>query len=301
MASPKIEKLSLPPLGLGEGPHWSVDSESLYLVDIHTSELFRYHPSSGKYYSVKLDVPSIGFVTPVAGTKDQFLIGAGTDLQIVKWDGISSSVESLNVIHSLSDELKTNRINDGKSDPVGRAWFGTMRTKDILDGKEGNFYSFTKEKGSTKHFTGVGISNGMAWNLGKNRMYYIDSLRHSVDAVDYSTDGTIGNRRVVFDLKKNDFSFFPDGMTIDTDGKLWVACYNGSRVLNIDPDSGNLLGQINLPTSKITSAAWGGKNLDELYITSAGAGEDDSDSNAGQTFRVTGLSAHGSPMYEFKL
>nr|BAN21455.1 anterior fat body protein [Riptortus pedestris] len=299
----KVERLPIPPLALGEGPHWRRESESLYLVDIDRRKIIRYHSESETYYSIQLDVPTIGFVTPVSNSKDEFLIGAGTNLYIVKWDGVSDTPESMKILQTLEGEPNTNRINDGKCDPSGRAWFGTLWAKWKIGGieRKGSFFSYSKEKGTTKHFTDIGISNGLDWDIGKNKMYYIDSLNYTIDVLDYNVDGTIGNRRVVFDLRKNNLPFYPDGMTIDTDGNLWVALYTGSRVIQINPESGNLLAQVQIPTSKVTSVTWGGKNLDELFITSAGAGTPDCGPNAGLTFRVTGLNAHGLPMNEFKL
>ncbi|CAH1392189.1 unnamed protein product [Nezara viridula] len=298
--SPKVEKLPIPSVVLGEGPHWDIATQSLYLIDISGSQLIRYDPKANKAFIVKLDVPLASFIIPVEGSKGQYVVGSGIKLYLIKWDGTSDKAESVELLHQLTNDSEANRINDGKCDNTGRLWFGTMSKEDIFNTKNGKLYSYSKKEGCREFVSGVGISNGLAWE--GNIMYYIDSLEQSVDCFDYSSNGNIENRRKVFDLKKNNMTCFPDGMTIDKDGKLWVACYEGSQVIHVDPKTGELLNKVPMPTSQITSVAWGGSNLEDLYVTSANNHTDGGNHpDAGCTFRITGLSTSGLPMNEFKL
>jgi sugar lactone lactonase YvrE len=114
----------------------------------------------------------------------------------------------------------------------------------------------------------VTISNGLVWSLDHSTMYYIDSPAQTVTAFDYDIEtGDIGNGQVVIQVPPE--MGFPDGMAIDTEGMLWIAHYNGWCVRRWHPDTGDVLETIKLPTSRITACAFGGKNLDTLFITSA--------------------------------
>lgn len=103
-----------------------------------------------------------------------------------------------------------------------------------------------------------------------------------------------GNRRIAFDFKKNNVEGLPDGMTIDTDGNLWIACFDGSQVIKVDPVKGELLQQVPIPALQVTSVAFGGKNLDELYVTSASMNiKYEQKPPCGAVFKVTGLGVKG--------
>ncbi|XP_018335136.1 regucalcin-like, partial [Agrilus planipennis] len=121
-----------------------------------------------------------------------------------------------------------------------------------------------------QHIDGVHISNGLTWNPSLKKMYYIDSGTRTVDEFDYDqTNGTISNRKPIFTLEKHNIPGIPDGMTIDSDGNLWVAVFLGSRVIKIDPRKPEtLLETIKIPALLTTSVEFGGPNLDELYVTS---------------------------------
>jgi len=155
----------------------------------------------------------------------------------------------------------------------------------------------TDSKTVTKKVTEVGISNGLAWSLDYKTMYYIDSTLQRVDAFDYDVEtGNIANRRTVIENPK-DFGI-PDGMTIDSEGKLWVALWEGSAITRWDPTNGKLLLKIALPAKRITSASFGGEDLSELYVTSAAKGEPYPN---GALFRITNLGVKGVSEPQFGL
>ena len=114
----------------------------------------------------------------------------------------------------------------------------------------------------------VAVSNGLAWSLDEKMMYYIDSLAHSVDAFDYEYEtGEISNRRPIFNIPLEEGN--PDGMCIDSEGMLWVAYFRGGKVVRINPNNGKQLGYVQVPATQVTSCAFGGRDLNKLFITTA--------------------------------
>ncbi len=120
-------------------------------------------------------------------------------------------------------------------------------------------------------FGDVGISNGIAWNRDETCMYYIDSISQTVVAFDFDAEnGSITNKRVVVHIDESEG--VPDGMTIDVEGKLWVAHFGGWKVSRFDPETGYRLSEIRLPCEQVTSCCFGGEHYDDLYITTASIG-----------------------------
>ncbi|XP_046616189.1 regucalcin-like isoform X1 [Neodiprion virginianus] len=312
--APKIEIIHDEQLVLGEGPHWDHAAQVLYYVDIPESMVFKYNPKTNKITRVIVDKQnktSVSFAVPVEGTKDKFVIGYGKKFAVLTWDGVSIDPTKVDILVEV-DSGTINIFNDGKADPSGRLWSGTWEMATFKPGvsesRKGTFYSLSKDGKSAKaHFSGVGISNGLAWSADRRTFYYIDSLNWAVDGFDYNIDtGEITNRRTIFDLKKNNIKGLPDGMAIDSKDKLWFATFNGSGVHQVDPKTGTHLQFVQLPTAGITSVAWGGPNLDILYVTSASLYEsiDQSDLNksyVGRVFKITGLDACGLPGVPVKL
>jgi sugar lactone lactonase YvrE len=267
---------------LGEGPHWDAATGQLYFVDLLGKGIHRYDPVTKK--DARLDVAAKGegqdattLIVPVAGTTNKFVIGLGRSLRVLQWDG-KSGVENgsnLKTLHVVADGNEGGRFNDGKCDPKGRLWAGTMgyyKSGDIgsLQLKKWILYKLENDGKISKHEDKIDISNGLCWSNDNKIMYYVDSFTYRIDAYDYDiANGTISNRRPVFDLKANNYTGIPDGMTIDVNGNLWLAVFGGGKVLHINPNTGKVLGHVELPTLNITSVAFGGANLDTLYITCA--------------------------------
>ncbi|XP_063241869.1 regucalcin-like [Bacillus rossius redtenbacheri] len=302
--------VSVEPIGnttiLGEGPHWDHKEQVLYFVDILKSTVAKYEPLTKIQTSVTVDGGPVSLVIPVEGKKDQFVITVGRNLAVMTWDGKSSKPSKVDILSTVDDEdgKQENRFNDGKADPTGRLWAGTMGPESkpaVVDKHKGSLFSFSNDGKPRTLVKDISIANGLAWSSDMKTMYYIDSLNFSVEAFDFNVQsGEISNRRVVFDFKKNHIDAFPDGMTIDTEGNLWVACFNGGQVIRVDPRSGKLLSTVKVPSPQTTSVVFGGPNLDELYITSANNSLSHEERKkypyAGYTFRVTGVGAKGYPM-----
>lgn len=294
---------------LGEGPHWDIETQNMYFVDIEASEVLRHNYAENKVYRCKIENEKLAsFIIPIEGSNNKFIVGIGRRVVIITWDGYSKTCQvERNLLTFEENDPKCihNRINDGKCDPQGRLFTGTMHCDiSTWDKRTGNFYG-VDEFGKYKQFLEkIGISNGLAWNEKTKKFYYNDTYDNKVREFDYDfKTGCLKNPRDVIHLesyqKKGQLYFGPDGMTIDSEGYLYVALFGGDSVLKVDPIDGKVLIQIKIPCELVTSAAFGGPNLDILYVTTAkifGRTEP-----AGTTYKVTGLGAKGLPMAKYKL
>nr|CAD7580373.1 unnamed protein product [Timema californicum] len=177
-------------------------------------------------------------------------------------------------------------------------WAGTMGPEPTVGNTvpyQGAFYSLdTNSHDAEPHVLNVSISNGLAWNAAGDVLYWIDTPTLNVWAFDFDVDrAQISNQRSVFNFTANNVTGFPDGMTIDSDGNLWVACFSGGQVINVDPRTGRLLQTVAIPAERVTSAMFGGPLLDTLFVTTSRFGLTDDQllrqPLAGSVFAVTGL------------
>ncbi len=244
---------------VGEGPIWDGERRLLYWVDILESTLYVFDPASGENRVLNVG-QHIGTVVP--WRRDEVMVAVR--------HGFASFDLATGTLHPILDpeeHLPGNRFNDGKCDPAGRFWAGTMAYQDPSD--QGSLYRMGTDLEVRKVMDGIGIANGIVWSLDHRIMYYIDTVRADVRAYDYDAgSGEIANERVVIAVPNGVGG--PDGMDIDEEGKLWIAHYGGGRVCRWDPGSGEILETIRLPTPNITACAFGGGELDTLYVTSAG-------------------------------
>ncbi len=269
---------------LGECPIWDEKSQRLFWIDGLGKKVHIFDPVSGRNisYQIPQQVGSLALTD-----RDNILILALQDgIYTLDIDG-----GAIKQHLPIEENLPGNRFNDGKCDCMGRFWFGSMNT-DANDGNDGcaatgSLYCLSANRKIKKVFSGVTISNGMGWDLENRQFYYIDSAQKAVFAFDFDLEsGELGNRRVVVDLDKK-ADELPDGMAVDSGGMLWVAIWGGYRVCRFDPRNGSCLAQIILPVRNITSCAFGGKNLDELYVTSANIDSKGTEKElAGSLFRV---------------
>ena len=249
-----VEKRTL----VGEGSLWDADKSVLYWVDILSHEVYIYDPERGVNRTLNT-CQAVGTVVPrqsgglVVALHNGF---AHIDLESEKLTPLGSDPER---------GVPANRFNDGKCDPAGRLWAGTMEFGGATGA--GALYCLDRDHSVSKKLKSVSISNGIVWSADGKTMYFIDSPLNTVRAYDYNVDtGAICNERVVC---QNEGAGVFDGMAIDEVGTLWIAVYGGWAVKRYDPQSGNLLAEYEMPFSNVTSCAFGGKNMDELYITSA--------------------------------
>lgn len=269
---------------LGEGPAWDTKTQTLYWVDILEKRIY-----ARTEILAQLD-EFIGFLAPC---KNGNLI-VGKRASFIDFD-IASSQQT--VLAALN-ESATNRINDGKCDPAGRLLAGTMDMNE--KDPAGSFYSFDGKQAKVL-FRGVTISNGLAWSVDHKTFYYIDTPTREIKAFDYDvTTGELANPRVAIYIP--DSIGWPDGMTSDMDGNLWIAMWGGAQVTKWNPNSGKLLEQISIPALHSSACVFGGKDRNELYVTSARKGMSDADLKkyplSGGLFKVV-TNVEGMPTFEF--
>lgn len=246
---------------LGEGPVWDSRAGRLYWVDIYGHKIHSYDPRRpGRYETIEAG-PFVSSIVPRASGGFAVTLEDG-------FYGYDPESDTLTQIAQIEAELTGNRFNDGKCDPAGRFVAGTMSRTD--EPARGSLYSLAGDGTVQTLLEGVGCSNGLAWSDDGKTLYYVDSSRPEISAFDYSLDsGRIGNRRVAAAIPAEDAT--PDGMTIDAEGMLWLAHWRGWKVTRWNPATGAKLGEIPMPVERVTSVAFGGEQLDELYITTARA------------------------------
>lgn len=246
---------------LGEGAFWNHKTLELYWVDIVGKQFNIYNPSTKKNHSIEMP-SSIGTVVPY--TKEQAIVALQDG--IYKVDIQSGDLELLSDVES---EIKGNRFNDGKCDPNGNLWVGSIHF-DMVKHKA-SLYKVEENGVTTKMIDGVTNSNGIVWTKDTKTMYYIDTPTETIKAYDFDKkNSTISNGRVVVNILKEDG--IPDGMAIDEDDMLWVGMWSGTAVARYNPITGKLISKIEVPAKNVTSCAFGGKDLDELYITTSSLG-----------------------------
>jgi len=249
---------------LAEGPCWDSERRVLYWTDGLGSKIHRYHWDTGRNETMELD-QYVGCVVP---RKEGGLIAA---LQHGIYR-IDDQLSELELVNDIEREIENNRLNDGKCDSRGRLWFGSMSMTANQEDREfevtGSFYCLDRDLQVRKQFGGVGISNGIAWNRDESVMYYIDSVTNQVAEFPFDPDiGITGERNTAVEIPKKEG--LPDGMTIDEEGMLWVAHFFGGCVTRWDPRTGRQLAKLSLPVTNVTCCAFGGPELDELFITTA--------------------------------
>ncbi|KAJ8723564.1 hypothetical protein PYW08_003476 [Mythimna loreyi] len=292
------------PLFLGEGPHWDHRKQALYFVTLgqfNNNMIHKYVLATGVHTMTRIQ-GRIGFIVPVQGTCDQFLLGVDRQFQVVRWNGQNGSPATvLRIIGEVDRNVLGTSINDGKVDPRGRVFAGTISPGiyPVFIMNQGSLYRLNRSN-ITKVQDRITVSNGLAWDLRRKAMYYVDSWEWKIRRYDYDVKtGAISNLTYIFDFKKNNVEGFPDGMTIDKNGNLWVACFEGGKVIKVNPRTGDMLQEVPIPAKQVTSVTFGGPNFDILFVTSANfyfRGPQD-----GATFMVTGLGVKGLPNRSFKL
>ncbi len=265
---------------LGESPIWSVDEQALYWIDVHNAMIHRLDPNSGetRNWPVETEIGSIGFADDgklVAGTRMGF---GAFDLETGTLDIIADP--------DCEKQWNTLRLNDGKVDRAGRYWCGSM--EDPGHGPKGTLYRFDPDGEFHEFETGIQIPNAICWSPDDRVMYFADSMESQVRAYDYDiATGQISNRRVFCEVAQGEG--LPDGATVDAEGYFWSARIFGGRIVRYAPD-GSVERVVELPTPQITCCAFGGPNLDVLYVTTASLGMDRdalaADPLAGRTFAI---------------
>jgi sugar lactone lactonase YvrE len=245
---------------LGEGPVWDDRERCLWWVDIMGRAIHRTDPATGRD-----DVVPVGQLVGAVVVRASGGLVAAVQDGFVAVDPASGRVEPLAPVEAGD---RTTRMNDGKVDPAGRFWAGTMGVDHRPDA--GALYRLDPDLRVTPMVPRTTISNGLDWSSDGRTMYYIDTPTRRVDRFDFDpATGAISGRRPAVAIR--DGAGSPDGMTVDADGYLWVALWDGWAVERYGPD-GRLDRRVDVPAQQASSCAFGGPDLDQLFITTAQEG-----------------------------
>lgn len=279
---------------IGEGPVWDSQTGKLYFIDIIGRS---FHCWDGKSLSTPAEFDqSVGFA--VLREKGGAIVGLQKGFYFTALDG--SPARQLCDPEPSREE---GRFNDGKVDPAGRVWGGTMPVS--LDtgygeaGPDSAVYCLDKNGQIKTMLTGVIQGNGLAWSADAKKFYFIDTQRFCVQEFDYDIEkNELKNGRVCIQVPSE--MGIPDGMAADDEGMIWVAMWGGSAVVRYDPRTGEMLQKVELPVLNVTSCCFGGEKLDELYITTANLGTDmEKYPLAGGVFKIR-PGVTGQPSYKYK-
>jgi len=277
---------------LAESPVWDADNNRIYWVDIEKGILHWYNFSDQAKHELAIG-QKIGSVALIAQNRLVAALENG-------FFSIDTLKKSVTPIIEIESQISTNRFNDGKCDPAGRFWAGTMSV--IGKPNAGKLYMLDGNFRVMELLRGVGCSNGMAWSPDHATFYYIDSLSYQLVTYDFDMFlGAISNQKILIQFAPDEG--IPDGMTTDSQGALWIAMWDGGNVSRYDPVSGKLLLRIKFPVARISSCTFGGPELSDLFITTARVGLSEQQLKdqplAGSVFVIKNTGFTGSPAHPF--
>lgn len=277
---------------LAEVPVWDDVQKCICWIDILNGEIHQFSIEKKVFTSISVH-EMIGSLA----------ICVNGDFIVALHHGFAFVNRKNGAITKITDpeaHLPNNRFNDGKCDPAGRFWAGTMPLNESESC--GSVYMMASDLSAIKKIKDVTISNGMAWSLNHTIFYYIDTPTYRVVAYSYDKNtGNITNKKVIIKVGEEDG--FPDGMTIDDEGMLWIAHWGGWQLTRWNPKTGKKISAIKLPVSNVTSCTFGGADLTDLYITSAKKGLTEKQLSeqplAGSLFIIAGCGFKGLPAFKF--
>jgi xylono-1,5-lactonase len=271
------------PLGatLGEGPVWVAREKALYFVDIKGCTVYRYDPATGSQSSWLMPEP-IGACHPASDAR--FLCAFKSGFAFVSF-GDELQIEPLiEPLGGPEADMPGNRFNDAKVDAAGRFWAGSM--DDTEAEATGALYRMGSDLAWTVMDAGYVVTNGPAFSVDGRTLYHTDTFKRTIYAFDLAEDGALSNKRE--HIRIADDQGYPDGMTVDAEGYLWVAHWGGWRLTRFTPD-GAVDRVVPVPAAQVTSCCFAGKDLATLYITTAAIGLSDDERaaqpDAGGLFR----------------
>jgi sugar lactone lactonase YvrE len=247
---------------IGEGPVWHSQEECLYWVNfIEQFQILRFFPQTRH-----MDVFETGVPVMALGIRKAGGFIAATGKGIARWDAQRKTLEPF--CEPLAAQSSC-RFNDAATDSRGRFWVGTLNDANPK-GPDGELFCVQADGSWQVMDKNITVANGIGWSPNRKIMYFTDSFRYSIYAYDFGADaGTITNRRTFVQTSPD--AGVPDGLTVDSEGFVWSAFWGGWKVVRYNPE-GKVDREYRLPVPNPTSCAFGGKRLDELYITSASLG-----------------------------
>jgi D-xylonolactonase len=270
------------PLGIGECPLWHPLEKKVYWLDIHSGSIYRYDPEDESYERVYHGMIVGGFTIQADGALLLFMERGAV--------GIWRNGDLTFLIDEIPEERDT-RFNDVIADPEGRVFCGTMPAKSHL----GSLYRMETNATLSRIQEGIRISNGMAFTLDGKQIYYTDSGKGEIYLFDYDQKrGDISNKRPFLQIPKSEGE--PDGMTVDAEGYVWSARWNGGCIIRYTPD-GTEDFRVHFPAKKVSSLTFGGEDCKDTYVTTAGGdNREEEGSGAGALFSLN-LAIQGVPEF----
>ena len=242
---------------LGEGPSWSTAEGALYWVDVIRPAVFRYEPGRGQ-----TAIWPLAGTVGCAATRAKGGLVLAAESRFVALDATNGATQ---ILADAEPDMPHNRFNDGKVDRRGRLWAGTIDRR--TEKPTGSLYRLDADLTVTRMESGVICSNGIGWSPDDRTMYFTDSMIRTIWAYDFDLEtGDIANRRVFVRLADDDG--VPDGLTVDAEGFVWSAVWDGWRIVRYAPD-GRIDREIPMPVQRPSSCMFGGTDLRTLYVTSA--------------------------------
>jgi xylono-1,5-lactonase len=241
---------------LGEGPVWVERDQALWFVDIKKRQIHRYEPATDGRRSWE-SPEQVGFILPAEG--GGFV--AGLQSGLYRFDEESGGFE---LVVEVEPEVPNNRVNDGVTDPAGRLWFGTMDNGEKA--KSGAFYCFYEGRLTRTQLDGIAITNGPAVSPDGKLLYYVDTLKGTIDVANINADGSLSDCRPFVRIDPREGH--PDGPTIDSNGYVWISLYAGWEARRYAP-TGELVESVRFPVANITKIAFGGEDLRTGFATTA--------------------------------
>ncbi|MCJ7695135.1 MAG: SMP-30/gluconolactonase/LRE family protein [Anaerolineaceae bacterium] len=244
---------------LGEGPIWHPIENAYYWVDIENCQVCRFYLESEK-----IEVKTLGTSVGALAFRESggLLLATGKGLGFWSFDD-----PTLRIIANPVNNQPGVRLNDGKVDSLGRFWVGSLD-----QGGNAALYRLDPDHTCTTILINLKIANGLAWSLDQETFYFTDSGDHAIYTYTFNIQkGLITKRKTFAQLPADNSKGTPDGLTIDSEGCIWSAIWGGGKITRYSP-TGNPILEINLPVSRVTSCTFGGKDMKDLFITTASIG-----------------------------
>jgi D-xylono/L-arabinono-1,4-lactonase len=273
----------------GEGPLWHPEERSLYWVDIPNGRLYRYDPGRDEHSLVFSGPPIGGFTLQEDGSL-LLLMAKGA---IAIW----REGEGLQMVLDEIPAMRETRFNDVIADPAGRVFCGTMPRPD----GPALLYRLDPDGSLTLVLDDVGLSNGLGFTPNRRGMYYTDTRKQKIYLFDYDeATGAVANQRVFVDVPEVEGEGHPDGMTVDAEGKVWSARWDGHCLVQYTPE-GTEIRRVSFPVPKVSCVTFGGDDYTDMYVTTASVGNRAQEGPlAGSLFHLN-LGVKGVPEYRSRI
>lgn len=280
---------------VGEGPVWDTRTNTLYWTDIRTGRYFQFNPATGENKTIHNGI-FVGGAT----------VNAQGGLTFGTWEGVMlwKSDSQWQWLHHQPDMRKRMQFNDVTAGPDGSFYAGAY----IEEGPIAELFRFKPDGTFDIIADKLGISNGMGFSPDLKTFYHTDSLAGQIYSYSHNPEtGELADKRTIVNLPPD--QGIPDGMTVDADGNIWSACWGGAQIIQYDPD-GKEISRIELPAVQTSSVMFGGKDLTDIYVTTATFGSEEPikpedppkynsiPNRGGQLYRIKQDKSQGKPEFE---